>query len=283
MIDFDGMRRHIGLRVALMIVALSGVLWADPLVSADPYYQSTLTPLQQEIEKQTERLRSVEVEERRDAVMRLGVMLRQEASRVALVALKDPLPIVRATATSAVLSLPSEESAAALMPLLTDRDEFVRREAAYALGQTRSRSAVPALIERVNSDKSDQVRAAAIVGLGHIGDESAVVELAQVLSPISSAKKQKQKSKENEFVLRAAAQALGRIRSRSGVPALIQALADDSYSPDIKRAAAHSLGLIGDQSAVPALRAATTRGDPYLSRIAYEALRTLTTGGSANR
>ena len=275
MIYFDCLARNCALLFAL-VVAL-GFLLSAPVILADPNRQSAPTALQQEIEKQTERLRSPEVEERRDAVMRLAVMRRPEAARATLPALRDPAPIVRATATGALLSLPGEESAASLIPLLTDLDEFVRREAVYALGHTRSRSAVPPLIERLNSDRSDQVRAAAVVGLGEIGDESAVVVLAQILAPTSStpATQKKRKSKENEFVLRATARALGQIRSRSGVPALVRSLADDSFSQDVKREATRALGLIGDQSAVPALRAAMTSNDPYLSQIANEAVRKL--------
>src|SRR5690349_4466775 len=88
--------------------------------------QSTqnLTPQQLEIEKQQQRLNSTDEEERRDALMRLGAMHRAAASRVALPLLSDPSPIVRATATKAILSLDAEESAAALLPLLNDKDEI---------------------------------------------------------------------------------------------------------------------------------------------------------------
>src|SRR2546423_7806174 len=44
---------------------------------------SQLNPVQQEIERQRQRLGSVEAEERRDAVMRLGWMSRADSSRVA--------------------------------------------------------------------------------------------------------------------------------------------------------------------------------------------------------
>ncbi|HET6892341.1 MAG TPA: HEAT repeat domain-containing protein, partial [Pyrinomonadaceae bacterium] len=98
-----------------------------------------------EIEKQRERLTSPEVEERRDAVMRLAALRRPEASRAALAALNDALPIVRATAVGAVLWLPGEESARALIPLLNDKHEFVRQETAYALGRIGSRTAVAPL------------------------------------------------------------------------------------------------------------------------------------------
>jgi HEAT repeat protein len=74
-------------------------------------------------------------------------------------------------------------------------------------------------------------------------------------------------------VQRAAARALGQLKSRASVPALIAAMSNKRASDDVRREAARSLGLIGDPSAVPALRNALAAPDPYLSRIAYEALR----------
>ena len=48
-----------------------------------------LTPLQREIERQRQRLGSLEIEERRDALMRLANLKRPEASRAAAAALTD--------------------------------------------------------------------------------------------------------------------------------------------------------------------------------------------------
>src|SRR5207253_10835063 len=122
------------------------------------YSAQSLTPLQREIERERLRLSSSSVEERRDAVMRLGAMRRPDSSRAAAAALHDPSAIIRATASHAILSLPPEEAAGLLLPLLKDRDEFVRREAAYALGETRSPLAVPDLITLLADDKKFSVR-----------------------------------------------------------------------------------------------------------------------------
>src|ERR1043166_729078 len=108
---------------------------------------------QDAIQQQQQRLNSSDVEERRDAVMRLGAMRREAASRAVLPALQDAAPIVRATAAKAILSLGSDASAGYLLPLLNDKDEFVRRETAYALGHTKSRTATAALSERLLIDK----------------------------------------------------------------------------------------------------------------------------------
>ncbi len=236
------------------------------------------TPLQIAIENQRERLASSDVEERRDALMRLGNLHTAEASRAAVPYLSDPSPLIRVTAAKAVLSLDPNESVSVLLPLLKDRDEFVRREAAYSLGRTRSRSATAALSERLLSDKEDGVRAAAAVALGNIADEAAVVSLAGALAPELAARgNSKRKREQNVFVLRAAAVALGQIGSRAGTPALVAVLADEKLDGDVRREAARSLGMIGDPAAAPALRAASTAADPFLSEIAYEALRKLRT------
>lgn len=260
----------------LMFGILSLLFAADSSVAANVCYgsQQDLPRTQSEIEKQKLRLRSGEIEERRDALMRLGALRNADASRSAMPALADPSPIVRIAAAVAVSSLPPDESAAALIPLLSDKDPFVRQEVAYALGGIHNREAVAALVDRLSADKIDGVRGAAAVALGKTRDEVAVVPLAQVLSPSNSSPrgKRKRKGKENEFVLRAAAHALGEIGSRAAVPALIEALSDDSVAADVRREAAQSLGLIADPSAIPALQAAAAGNDPHLSRIASAAL-----------
>jgi HEAT repeat protein len=250
-------------------------LWLSGIV-AFAQESRNLTPVQFEIQKQQQRLDSSDVEERRDAVMRLGSMRLAAAARAALPALQDGAAIVRVTAAKAILSIGSEESVPYLLPLLNDKDEFVRREAAYALGLTRSRSATAALSERLLNDKEDGVRGAAAVALGQIGDEAAVIALVGTLAPeLSAPAKKKRKREPNVFVLRAAAVALGQIKSRAGTAALISALNNEKFPSDVRREAARSLGLIGDPSAAPALQAASTAADPFLAEIAHQALRKL--------
>ncbi|MET0650327.1 MAG: HEAT repeat domain-containing protein [Pyrinomonadaceae bacterium] len=242
--------------------------------------QRELTPLQQEIKVLTTRLSSSDVEERREAVMRLGALGRPEGSRAAAAALGDAAAIVRATAARAVLSLPAGEAATLLVPLLRDRDEFVRREAAYALGLTRSPLGVPALAAAVETDKEASVRGAAAVALGQVRDASAVPALASALSRRLQApgffnRLRRRKVEEDEFVRRAAAISLGQIGSREGVPVLVETLSNARTPDDVRREAARSLGIIGDPAAIPALRAVLTHRDPYLSRTAFEALKLL--------
>jgi len=257
------------LRIALVVIG-GFLCFAAPHHSVGGQSTETLTPIQRKIQMERERLSSSSDEERRDAVMRLGAMHGAEASRAALAGLTDPSIMVRAIAAKAVLSLPVTESVPALLPLLNDKNEFVRREAAYALGLTRSKAATAALVERLLNDKEDGVRAAAAVALGQIADETSVVTLATVLTGQAT---RKGKQEKNEFVLRAAATALGRIGSSAGVPALITALINEKLSSDVRREAAAALGLIGDRSAIDALNRAANSPDPYLSHIAFQSLK----------
>jgi HEAT repeat protein len=248
---------------------------------------SQLTSSQLEIEKQRQRLSFSETEERRDAVMHLGRMKRAESSRVAAGGLHDSAAIVRATAARAVLSLPADEAAALLIPNLQDRDEFVRQETAYALGETQSRIGVAPLVALLEKEKKDGVRGAIAVALGETGDEAAVSPLSQLLSRRIAAsgilnKIRRSKKDENEFVRRAAARSLGQIRSRAAVPPLIAVLLDKRAPDDVRREAANSLGLIGDVSAGPALNSVLDERDPYLAQTAREAILKLAKSGRSS-
>jgi HEAT repeat protein len=266
----------------LSVLLLIGV--GEPLVSVHAQDPTRLTPIQLTIERQRQRLSSAEIEDRREALMQLRALQRPEASRVALSALSDPAPIVRATATAAVLWLPADESVAGLMPLLSDKDEFVRQQTAYALGLTRSRSAVAGLVEHL-TDKKDSVRGAAAVALGQIADPNAVTALAAVLNPQAglapSTKSKKSKREQNPFVLRSSARSLGLIGNRAGLPALLVVLQDKKAEPDLRREAATALGNIGDPSASSALRDVTLAGDPYLAEAALQALKRISRLGTA--
>jgi HEAT repeat protein len=259
-----------------ILFVLTCVLAPPPARAA----QRELTPQQQEVKVLTARLSSADVEERREALMRLGALGRPEASRAAALALGDASAIVRATAARAVLALAPNEAATLILPLLRDRDEFVRREAAYALGLTRSAAGVSALSAALETDKQPAVRGAAAVALGQIGDGAAAPALAGALSRRLRAtgffnRVLRRRVEEDEFVRRAAAVSLGQLGSREAVPVLVEALSNARTPDDVRREAARALGLIGDPAAVPALRSVLAHRDPYLSRIAFEALRKL--------
>ena len=271
-------RKHSGLILATVlgiVIPIAGTELFATAALAQERAQQALTPLQVKIEEQKLRLNSAEVEDRREALIRLRSLHHPQASRAALSALNDPSPIIRATAAASVLSLPANESVSSLLPLLADKEEFVRQQVAYALGHTRSSAAVTWLIERL-ADKKDSVRGAAAVALGQIADATAVTALAAVLNPqpgLTQSKKSKSKPEQNHFVLRAAAHSLGQIGSQAGLPALILVLQDEKVEGDVRREAASALGAIGDVSAIPALNSVLMASDPYLSQAAHEALR----------
>ncbi len=270
------MRAFVCFTLAIILVAAFSLCSAKHVHGA----QSALTPQQREIEKERARLASANTEERRDAVTRLGAMRRPDAARAAVLALQDSAIIVRATAAHAILSLPPAEATALLVPLLADRQEFVRRAVAYALGETRNRAAVDALVAALARDKEAGVRGAAAVALGRLGDERAVAALSETLGrriPGTGvfSRITRGKMDENEFVRRAAAAALGRIGSRTAAPALIAALTNEHAGDDVRREAARALGIIGDPAAIPALRSVLTARDPYLAQIAFDVLRKL--------
>jgi HEAT repeat protein len=251
-------------------------VFASPF-SARQNTQVSLTPLQAAIQRQQTRLSSTDPEDRRDALMRLAELHHSSASTVAASALDDAIPSVRVAAGNAVLWLPADESARLLIPLLKDKVEFVRQEAAYSLGKTHSRVAVAPLVEFLGFEKLSGPRGAAVVSLGTLRDEGGVVALARLIAPElgGSAEKKKSRLEQNEFVLRAAARSLGQIRSKAGVPALTSLLSNEKAPIDARREAAIALGMIGDASAANALREQLSSPDPYLARAAYESLRKL--------
>lgn len=230
-----------------------------------------------------------------------------EASRIAMPALKDGNDMVRATATASVIFLPPEEGFDALIPLLSDKSAFVRKEAAYAVGRLGESVAVvgdqsedkvaSAMRSVLQRDKDPEVRAAAAVGMGGAGGLKSVFYLYFYLQ-------QSQRSEVEDFVRRSAVQSIGKMAEsiRSGKRTVVslkpgsmqdlsksdlvksirafgpagqsiqQILQNTSESDDIRREAAKTLGSIADTSAVPALTAALNAKDPYLVENSKEAL-----------
>ena len=262
-----------GRHVIHHVILCTGVvcLFAHDALAQD----RSLTPLQRRIQQQAERLTSADEEERRDAVMQLGLLRHPEASRVATSHLNDVSVAVRVAAVNSVLWLPPDESVTALVPLLKDKIEFVRQESAYALGKTGSRAAVGPLLELVTTEKLPGAKGAAIISLGALRDEAAVVTLAQIVGPAADGRKSRGSGETNEFVLRSAVRALGQIGSRAAVPALSFALTNEKNHIEVRREATVALGLIGDPAARSVLSEARNSNDPYLSQAAHDSLQRL--------
>lgn len=262
--------------------------------------QGLTTPFEPDRLKQI--ISSGNSEQKRDALFEIRNRRSADASALAVPALKGADAIVRATAASSVVFLPESEAAALLLSLLYDREPFVRKEAAYALGTVGSWTATERLAELLRRDKDREVRTTAAIALGMIGDIDS-------LGPLSEVLKKKPKD-EDEMLRRAAARSLGQIAelirtgrtrvttpqsflpekfketgdplalktnriSADGRPAvelLIKVLTDTRESDDTRREAAFALGAFGRPEAVPALERSIAAADPYLAETAREAL-----------
>lgn len=241
-------------------------------------------------------------EAKRTALSEIRNLRNASASRLALPALRDKEPIVRASAAGSVVFLPTNEASAALIPLLEDRIEFVRREAAYALGDAPNSAATAPLIRLMQGDKILEVRTAAAIALGKIGDVSAIESLSAILKTRPRV--------DDEFLRRSAARSIGQIAQISvtgnpsvltpqnflpekfkkldspktadnlvrspvfsrAVDILMTVLRNKNESDDTRREAAFSLGAIGDSRSIPTLQTYVTSADPYLAEICKEAL-----------
>ena len=284
------------LRLCLFVVCLSTLISPSLVVAQtdpDDLTLSTSDRLRQQIESGSK-------EQQRSALSEIRNLRNAQASRLALPALRDKEPIVRATAAGSVIFLPKGEASAALIPLLDDKEEFVRREAAFALGSVQDRAATTPLIGLMQRDKVLEVRSAAAIGLGMLGDASAVDSLLGILKT--------RPREQDEFLRRSAARSIGQIaqinvtgdptvltpqnflpekfkdlgssRSTSAFPQVFTAAVDvltgvlrnTNESDDTRREAAYSLGAIGDRRSIPVLQTFLSGADPYLAEIAREAL-----------
>ena len=265
------------------------------LFAITAFAQTDLTGLREKLDRG-------DTEAKREALFQIRNLRSAEASRLALSALKDSNEIVRATAAGSVVFLPANEAAQALLPLLSDKAEMVRREAAYALGEAGDLSAVNALIGILQRDKILEVKGAAAVALGKIGDAGAVEALDRIL--------QDKPDEDRDFLRRSAARSIGQIAQfiQTGridqlipqnflpekfkrfdapkyknlssqitafgpaIKTLIKVLQNADESDDTRRGAAYALGAIGDASALPSLQTGLNSTDPYLTEICKEAI-----------
>ncbi len=223
-----------------------------------------------------------------------------EASTVALPALKSNDELVRATAASAVVWLPGNEAVAVLLPLLADKSEFVRREGSLALGKVGDPTAALSLIQLAENEKVLEVKNAAIIALGNIGESRAIKPLVEILS---------EKPKEDaEVTRRSAARSIGQIAAKINndqepavtpknflplkykeiepekntaarseyftkvVPVLIKVLNNKKEAIDTRREAAAALGFIADPASFAAIKICSQSSDPYLAEICKEAI-----------
>lgn len=253
----------------------------------------------QNLDSLSHAIQSGTIEQKREALFQIRNLRSEPASRIALPALKDADPIVRATAAASVVFLPKPETVGALALILTDDDAFVRKETAFALGSVKSSDSASVLIAALEREKDLEVKSALVVALGYTGNLSAV-------EPLISLMKAKPKE-ETEFLRRSAARSIGQIAQmlkssstytvtpesflpdkykakdggnitrqfpifKSSVTILSEVLRSREESDDTRREAAFALGMIGDKTAFGLLESHKNSPDPYLAEICKEAL-----------
>lgn len=254
-------------------------------------------------------IRSGTSEQKRDALFQIRNLRSAIASRSAVPALTDPDPIVRATAASSVTFLPKTEATATLTPNLNDKDAFVRKETAYALGNIENPDTAPALVELLRREKDLEVKAAVTVALGQTGNRLAVEPLIALFK--------RSPKEDEEFLRRAAARSIGQIAQinktgkervvtpqsflpekfkdltgddlttqfpvfSAAVVSLSAVLQNQKESDDTRREAAFALGAIGSRSSQLILQTASNSPDPYLAEIAREAIAKIAKANSVN-
>ncbi len=184
--------------------------------------------------------------------------------------LEDPSPAVRREAVATWIALGGVAATGPLVAKLgVDTDATVRQTIAYALGRKTPPAealdrVVGALRTAAATANPPIVREAAIWSLGELGTAAEQSLLAVVNN-----------QKDDPKIIAAAAQALGKQKSRRAVKALLDLLR--SSDVQIATSAASALGDIGDSSTrvISALFDAARTGDTFLRAKAEKALQNL--------
>jgi HEAT repeat protein len=300
-----GIYNSIIVRVALRSAPafLLGTLFLFPSFVLHTYAQSSLDSLKRAITSGT-------VEEKREALRQIRNLRSEEGSRLAVPALSAGSDMVRATAAASVVFLPKAEAADQLVRMLKDKSSFVRKEAAYAIGEVgdaktmlgegKEDAIAAALRQVLQNDKDPEVRSAAAIAMGTAGGLQSVWYLYFFL--------QETRDKPNEFLRRSAIKSIGNVAAelRSGkrvIPSLrlgidpnvikwqdltqeyrvfkaaarmlVDILQNQSEEDDVRRESATALGAIGALEAIPALNSNLNAKDPYLAKACSEAIEKL--------
>ncbi|REJ42490.1 MAG: TIR domain-containing protein [Microcystis flos-aquae DF17] len=172
-------------------------------------------------------------------------------------ALKDFDGVVRWNAAEALANIGSETAIPGLLKALEDSDEYVRRKAAEALGNIGSETAIPGLLKALkDSDRS--VRRSAAEVLAEIGSETAIAGLLKAL-------KDSDKDVRSNAVV-----ALCKIGSETAIAGLFKVL--EHSDKDVRGKAVAALGNIASETAIPGLLKALEHSDNDVRRNAVAAL-----------
>ncbi|MDI6756930.1 MAG: HEAT repeat domain-containing protein [Endomicrobiia bacterium] len=164
--------------------------------------------------------------------------------------LKDKDPFIRRSAAEALGSLRDQRAVANLTAALRDIHPLVRQSSVDSLGVLRAHSAVKQIGELLISDKESQVRQSAALALGYIGNSDGQEYLVKALDDKEAGVKY------------SAAASLGQIRSPEAVAALSKALSDSDAG--MRRSALVALDRTEDLSPLSSVRKLLSDTDPVV-------------------
>ncbi|MCP4396895.1 MAG: NACHT domain-containing protein [bacterium] len=220
----------------------------------------------------TEFAHDSQTEARRVAIEALGKIHEPAHVEILLQAMEDPQADIRRTAA---FSLKNLGKIPTLIQALRNQHEGLRNAAAEALAQSRSEQTIAALAEGLEDEK-EYVRRLAVKTLKEIGGEQAIPPLLQACHDA-----------DKELRL-TAVEALGQIGAQESdmssrlriVSALVKTLDDEVSS--VQWAAAYALGQIRDRDTIPALVQALRKNQTHVNRAISDALRHTVTHRSAS-
>jgi len=159
----------------------------------------------------------------------------------------------------------SAEDLSILLKMLGHATKEIQSGAALALGEEDGKEAVQGLIDMLQNDGDEIVRRDSAKGLAAIADPSSEQALIKAHQSDATAS-----------VKRASAIALGNIKGKDGIAALMDTLNDTSKGRALRWDSAIALGTAGSEEAVPALKTALEDNLGGVHFEAAEALRKIT-------
>ena len=208
-----------------------------------------------------EKLDDEDVLEKKKAIFKIGEKKIVKAVPTLISLLKnDEDSVVRNSAARAIGKIGDREHldqiVEALIEALNDKDYYVRVNACWGLGKIKDSRAIPHLIEMVDPDQRVYT----------MGDE-----ILETTTEEQASTKLKEEGMKFSDVIVEAIKSLGKIKDPKALPALIEALKDESDGT-VRCAAALAMGQIKDKSAVPYLISALDDKYWYVRRDAAKAL-----------
>ncbi len=212
-------------------------------------------------------------EQRLDAVIQLAGMfstssVEADFSAITMLAIamrNDLSPVVRALAARALEVCGDPRAAEPLVAALaSEREVAVRKAIIYGLARY-SNAQAAALIPLLK-DKQPEIRGAAAYALAEIRDPASAAPLLELL--------RKRGKDEDAFARSQAIRALGFVGDRSAIEPMLKALTKEKWPDVRREAAYSlgRLAAASDAKVMEALREATLASDPYLTRAAEAAI-----------